>query len=335
MGHITERSIGSSDAIEVELQASIELAKSDVLLLCSDGLWGLIEDEELAELFQESDLKTAAERAIGMAMQRGADDNTTLGVLRMELGPVEVEEVVDVREALYAKGAQQIAQREEAAAERAHARQAMVSQIPAISHTPPVDDSPLMVANKAVDTGGRSWMVIAAFAILSILIGFWWIQGDEPSKSSSSVPAANESGAEGRDGSDGREDGADDREDKSTADMDVGPVDESGSEKAIEEPAMDAPQDVVANSPDAETQDVDASGTEMIESSPVSEDAANDRLLGFDDAQEEMGMGGGGMGESSSGGNDVDGDPGAELGLVAEISSDPRLLEGDRNPRNQ
>jgi PPM family protein phosphatase len=60
------------------------LAQGDVLIACSDGLYNVLEDEELGALATGADDAAAACRAlIGAANQRGTGDNVTAGVMRV------------------------------------------------------------------------------------------------------------------------------------------------------------------------------------------------------------------------------------------------------------
>lgn len=82
MGHILERSVGCAEVVEADVRTeTVTLRPHDRLMLCSDGYWGLMTDEDIARQFALSDLKSAVEMAIGAALARGADDNTTIGVL--------------------------------------------------------------------------------------------------------------------------------------------------------------------------------------------------------------------------------------------------------------
>ena len=98
MGHILERSVGANESLDVGIRETpITLQMSDRLVLCSDGLWSLVTDAEVAEVFEEVELQPAVERVIGMALARGADDNTTVAAVEVIEGPDSSPEVKDVR----------------------------------------------------------------------------------------------------------------------------------------------------------------------------------------------------------------------------------------------
>ncbi|WP_204103109.1 MULTISPECIES: protein phosphatase 2C domain-containing protein [Spirulina sp. CCY15215] len=62
---------------------SLVLEDGDILLLCSDGVWGLVSPEDLAQLFTDfSDLQEAIDEAIASVLKKGADDNATLIALK-------------------------------------------------------------------------------------------------------------------------------------------------------------------------------------------------------------------------------------------------------------
>ena len=59
-----------------------ELEPGDILLLCSDGLSGIVNAQELLfEIAYGGELETAADRMMGIALERGAPDNVTLILL--------------------------------------------------------------------------------------------------------------------------------------------------------------------------------------------------------------------------------------------------------------
>ena len=59
-----------------------ELEPEDILLLCSDGLSGIVNAQELLfEIAYGGELETAADRMMEIALERGAPDNVTLILL--------------------------------------------------------------------------------------------------------------------------------------------------------------------------------------------------------------------------------------------------------------
>ena len=75
------------DTLEQALgSTTVELQGGDVLLLCSDGLWEpVLEDEMVGVVHQHApDLHAAATALLAMALQRGAPDNATVVLLRVE-----------------------------------------------------------------------------------------------------------------------------------------------------------------------------------------------------------------------------------------------------------
>jgi PPM family protein phosphatase len=72
--------------LEPDVQASLgrlELRNDDRLLICCDGLYGLVNDGELAELLAEDDVSTACNRMVELANERGGTDNITVIVARI------------------------------------------------------------------------------------------------------------------------------------------------------------------------------------------------------------------------------------------------------------
>jgi len=84
--NVLTRSIGVGENVEVE-QGSYpgELTPGDTILICSDGLHGLVADEELGHMATQSDLEHACADFVALARQRGGYDNITVMLAR--LGP--------------------------------------------------------------------------------------------------------------------------------------------------------------------------------------------------------------------------------------------------------
>ena len=82
MSNVLEMALGVEDFVAPEICSKpIVLQEGDRFVLCSDGLWGLVLDEELLSLFQEGDLRVCGEKALELALKRGGTDNVTLTLL--------------------------------------------------------------------------------------------------------------------------------------------------------------------------------------------------------------------------------------------------------------
>lgn len=76
--NIITRAIGHRDEVEPDLFEQ-ELQKGDVILLCSDGLHGLVQEIEMGTIVAtEPNLKQAAQRLIDLANERGGVDNISV-----------------------------------------------------------------------------------------------------------------------------------------------------------------------------------------------------------------------------------------------------------------
>jgi protein phosphatase len=76
------RSLGRELIVSVD-RIAMPLLERDRLILCSDGMYNVLEQRELEELTRDVDPETACRQLIEMANQRGTADNLTCAVLRM------------------------------------------------------------------------------------------------------------------------------------------------------------------------------------------------------------------------------------------------------------
>jgi protein phosphatase len=75
-----------------------KLHVGDYYLLCSDGLYDLVRDEEIASVLTESeDIHAAGEQLIALARERGGHDNITVGIIGIKPAGAEAAEVEQVR----------------------------------------------------------------------------------------------------------------------------------------------------------------------------------------------------------------------------------------------
>jgi protein phosphatase len=59
------------------------LRPEDVLLICSDGLWGLVRDAEILDAVENKSAEQAGHELIELARERGGPDNITVEILRL------------------------------------------------------------------------------------------------------------------------------------------------------------------------------------------------------------------------------------------------------------
>ena len=83
MRNVITRALGSKDEVVVDVE-DVELQVDDVLLLCSDGLTGMLEDHEIKEFVHagKEDLHKTCKDLIAAANANGGDDNITVILIR-------------------------------------------------------------------------------------------------------------------------------------------------------------------------------------------------------------------------------------------------------------
>jgi protein phosphatase len=86
--NIITRSMGPHDDLDPDLEGPFPIEPNDLFVLCSDGLSGTVRDEEIAIFASELSLKDATAALVGLALVRGAPDNTTM--ILVKAGPQEV-----------------------------------------------------------------------------------------------------------------------------------------------------------------------------------------------------------------------------------------------------
>ena len=83
--HILMAALGAGQEFSPEMpEHPIPLVSGDVLLLCTDGLWGLVPDHELEQTVAGMRPQDACRALIELAKKRGGHDNITVQVLRLD-----------------------------------------------------------------------------------------------------------------------------------------------------------------------------------------------------------------------------------------------------------
>ncbi len=81
------RALGTQEEIEADADEHL-LLDGNTLLLCSDGLTRMVTDPEIAStLLTHPAAQAAADRLVALANEYGGEDNVTVVVLRVTLGP--------------------------------------------------------------------------------------------------------------------------------------------------------------------------------------------------------------------------------------------------------
>jgi serine/threonine protein phosphatase PrpC len=82
--HILTAALGAG--IEFAMQSGeqgLALQASDDLLLCTDGLWGVVSDQELETAVNGKTPAESCAALVKLALQRGGPDNITVQILRV------------------------------------------------------------------------------------------------------------------------------------------------------------------------------------------------------------------------------------------------------------
>lgn len=84
--HVLTRCLGSAisfkiDCISFVIEASDSGEGADSLVLCSDGLYSMVSDEEIADVVSQMSPEVAVKQLVGMARARGGFDNITVVVI--------------------------------------------------------------------------------------------------------------------------------------------------------------------------------------------------------------------------------------------------------------
>ena len=78
------RALGTTPEVEVSTLTPFRVHAGDKYLLCSDGLYDLVTDDEIErELSAAEDIHAAGERLIAIAKARGGHDNITVGIVEL------------------------------------------------------------------------------------------------------------------------------------------------------------------------------------------------------------------------------------------------------------
>jgi serine/threonine protein phosphatase Stp1 len=83
LSNVITRAVGAQADLIIERRVE-PLQASDRFLLCSDGLYRTVSDDELANILPSGDCRDAAEALMALSLSREPADNVTVGVIHVE-----------------------------------------------------------------------------------------------------------------------------------------------------------------------------------------------------------------------------------------------------------
>jgi serine/threonine protein phosphatase PrpC len=82
--HILTAALGSGREVDPDFPAApLTLQENDSLLLCTDGLWSLVSEQEISSVIRANTPADSCSVLVKMALDRGGPDNATVLVLRI------------------------------------------------------------------------------------------------------------------------------------------------------------------------------------------------------------------------------------------------------------
>jgi serine/threonine protein phosphatase PrpC len=82
-GNVITRAVGALDTLYLDVTV-FELRAGDVYLLCSDGLYGAVNEERITQRLADGTVDAAAQGLIDDALAARARDNVTVVAIRVE-----------------------------------------------------------------------------------------------------------------------------------------------------------------------------------------------------------------------------------------------------------
>jgi protein phosphatase len=82
--NVITRALGMQEQVAVDIQSD-DAELGDVYVLCSDGLSGMVEDQEILDVVSTApDVETACRRLVALANEHGGEDNITALIVRID-----------------------------------------------------------------------------------------------------------------------------------------------------------------------------------------------------------------------------------------------------------
>ena len=92
--NVLQRSMGVSEQVDIDVVGPFDVQELDTFVLCSDGLHGPVAPNEIKDLVLMRRIDEAADSLIERALERGAPDNVTVIVARVERDDYDDEDTI-------------------------------------------------------------------------------------------------------------------------------------------------------------------------------------------------------------------------------------------------
>lgn len=76
--NIITRAMGLRDTLEVDIQESVTVARGDRIILCTDGLFSMVDEDEIAGIASKGTPAKACQKLVKRAKEEGGIDNITV-----------------------------------------------------------------------------------------------------------------------------------------------------------------------------------------------------------------------------------------------------------------
>lgn len=93
--NVLQRSMGVIEQVEIDVSAAMPVQRGDMFILCSDGLHGLVKEAEMREVARLP-IDAATSEFIRRAIERGAPDNVTVIMAKVEDGAAGADAAGDI-----------------------------------------------------------------------------------------------------------------------------------------------------------------------------------------------------------------------------------------------
>jgi len=88
--NIITRCVGMGDVVQVDFSTR-KAEVGDIYMLCSDGLYNHVEDDEIRDALSDHEAQIAAQNLVDLANSRGGEDNITVAIVKVLGFPEEFD----------------------------------------------------------------------------------------------------------------------------------------------------------------------------------------------------------------------------------------------------